>query len=39
MINLSKSDIMFSAGVSIERGDELAGVFGVRRVEQHTIYL
>lgn len=37
-INLNKSDIMFSDGVSIASGVELARELGVRRVEQHAMY-
>lgn len=32
-INLRKSDIMFSQGISEERGNGLAGLLGVRRVQ------
>lgn len=38
-INLNNSDIMFSGGISLERGLELAAELGVRRVDQHMIYL
>ncbi|KAL8462267.1 hypothetical protein ACS0TY_033349 [Phlomoides rotata] len=38
-INLNKSDIMFSAGISDERGESLVEVLGVRRVLYHSIYL
>lgn len=38
-INLHKSDIMFSKGITNERGNHLAGLLGVRRVQQHAIYL
>lgn len=38
-INLNKSDIMFSSGISTERGNTLAQLLGVRRVHQHAIYL
>ncbi|KAL8490884.1 hypothetical protein ACS0TY_022765 [Phlomoides rotata] len=38
-INLNKSDLMFSSGIFEERGVSLAALLGVRRVEQHSIYL
>lgn len=38
-INLNKSEIIFSGGISKERGKELAGMLYVIRVEQHAIYL
>lgn len=38
-INLNKSEIMFSGGVSLERCDILANLIGVRRVDQYATYL
>lgn len=39
VINLGKSEIMFSGGLSEEKGDELAMELGVQRVDQHVVYL
>lgn len=39
VINLLKSDIMFSRGLTVEKGRRLADVLGVWWVEQHSIYL
>lgn len=38
-INMNKSEIMFSGGISEERGEELVSFLGVVRVDQHVIYL
>lgn len=38
-INLSKSKIMFSGGMSEARGEKLVGLLGIIKVDQHAIYL
>lgn len=38
-INKNKSEIVFSGDFSMERGEELANMLGVVRVDQHAIYL
>lgn len=38
-INLHKSEIMFSSGISEEQGNMLANHLGVVKVMQHAIYL
>ncbi|KAL8473417.1 hypothetical protein ACS0TY_030310 [Phlomoides rotata] len=39
VINLVKSDILFINGIGEEMGHSLARLLGVRRVDQHSIYL
>ncbi|KAL6566692.1 hypothetical protein OROMI_015096 [Orobanche minor] len=39
LINLSKSEISFSRGISSQHGETLAKMLGVNRVEKHAIYL
>lgn len=38
-INFRKSNIMFSGGLMEDRGNRLASILGVRKVQHHAIYL
>ncbi|KAL8502242.1 hypothetical protein ACS0TY_021383 [Phlomoides rotata] len=39
VINLDKSDIVFSGGIHLSRAEALASRLGVRRVDEHVVYL